>query len=189
MGCGKSRYVPHHACYQTTSNSSCIPVYGFLARVRSLITHPFELFSPHCCSDQFCSLHYSFANLFFVGCYYTRYFANSPMPTMQTSVNPESSLYIPSPINLTTRYEPELYSATSAFYSLNSGAGDLHSQEAWSACGATRNWGWYYVLGTLPFLVRFVQSLRRYWDSKLHTHLINVRNPHNLQSFLCLLAR
>ncbi|KAG2142482.1 EXS-domain-containing protein, partial [Suillus clintonianus] len=46
-------------------------------------------------------------------------------------------------------------------------------QEAWTTCGTELNWGPYFVLAALPFLVRFVQSLRRYRDSKLPTHLIN----------------
>ncbi|KAH7887084.1 EXS-domain-containing protein [Phlebopus sp. FC_14] len=50
---------------------------------------------------------------------------------------------------------------------------NLSVQDAWTTCGTAENWGFYYVLGVLPFLVRFVQSMRRYWDSRLPTHLIN----------------
>ncbi|KAG1736103.1 EXS-domain-containing protein, partial [Suillus paluster] len=70
--------------------------------------------------DQFCSLVYSFSNLYFVGCFYTKYFP-----------------------------------------------------KAWTTCGTELNWGAYFAFAMLPFLVRFVQSLRRYGDSKLPTHLIN----------------
>ncbi|KAF8186995.1 EXS family-domain-containing protein [Mycena galopus ATCC 62051] len=44
----------------------------------------------------------------------------------------------------------------------------------WRTCGSASNlWPLAFVLGTLPFLVRLVQSFRRYADSKLPTHLIN----------------
>ncbi|KAH7913118.1 EXS-domain-containing protein [Hygrophoropsis aurantiaca] len=75
--------------------------------------------------DQFCSLVYTLSNLYFVGCFYTRYFPSPP--SFATSA--------PTPTN--------------------------------------NNWGIYFVLGTLPFLARFVQSIRRYYDSRLSTHLIN----------------
>ncbi|KAG1760755.1 EXS family-domain-containing protein, partial [Suillus occidentalis] len=47
-------------------------------------------------------------------------------------------------------------------------------QDAWTTCGTQLNWGSYFVLAMIPFVVRLVQSLRRYKDSKLPTHLINV---------------
>ncbi|KAJ7906259.1 EXS family-domain-containing protein [Mycena leptocephala] len=44
----------------------------------------------------------------------------------------------------------------------------------WRKCGnASRLWPLAFVLAVLPFLVRFIQSIRRYVDSKLTTHLIN----------------
>ncbi|KAF8558288.1 EXS-domain-containing protein [Imleria badia] len=58
-------------------------------------------------------------------------------------------------------------------WSLLSSAYDPLAQEAWSTCGIPRNWGGYYLLGMLPFLARFVQSLRRYRDSKLPGQLAN----------------
>ncbi|KAG6377931.1 EXS family-domain-containing protein [Boletus reticuloceps] len=81
--------------------------------------------------DQFCSLTYSISNLYFVGCFYTRYGSGSS-------------------------------------------AHDPRAQEAWSTCGSTStaNWGWY-CLGMLPYFARFVQSLRRYRDSKLPGQLVN----------------
>lgn len=33
------------------------------------------------------------------------------------------------------------------------------------------------MLAVLPFFCRFLQSLRRWYDSKLTTHLVNVSNP------------
>ncbi|KAG8214697.1 EXS family-domain-containing protein [Butyriboletus roseoflavus] len=57
--------------------------------------------------------------------------------------------------------------------SLLSSAYAPHAQEAWLRCGSAQNWGWYYVLGMLPFMIRCVQSLRRYWDSRLPSQLIN----------------
>lgn len=46
--------------------------------------------------------------------------------------------------------------------------------ERWSQCIGTRAWGVPFVLAALPLLVRFVQSIKRWVDSKLVTHLINV---------------
>ncbi|KAJ7108541.1 EXS family-domain-containing protein [Mycena epipterygia] len=44
----------------------------------------------------------------------------------------------------------------------------------WRMCGnVSRFWPLAFVLGVLPFFVRFVQSIKRYVDSKLNTHLIN----------------
>ena len=45
--------------------------------------------------------------------------------------------------------------------------------EHWNQCLATPNWGVTFVIGTLPLLARLVQSVRRWADSKLVTHLIN----------------
>ena len=44
----------------------------------------------------------------------------------------------------------------------------------WRVCTTGRNWGPMFALGALPFFVRFVQSLRRYADSRQWTHLVNV---------------
>ncbi|KAF8430870.1 EXS family-domain-containing protein, partial [Boletus edulis BED1] len=81
-------------------------------------------------TDVWLGLVYSLSNLYFVGCFYTR-FAN--------------------------------YASTY----------DSQVQEAWSTCSVTQNWEWYYLLSMLPFMVRFMQSLRRYRDSKHSIHLIN----------------
>lgn len=81
--------------------------------------------------DQFCSLTYSLANFYFVGCFYSRYFP----------------------------------------YAAHSNGSP--TSEAWTTCGTQENWGSYFVLAMIPFAVRLVQSLRRYKDSKLPTHLIN----------------
>ncbi|KAJ6487884.1 EXS-domain-containing protein [Mycena sanguinolenta] len=44
----------------------------------------------------------------------------------------------------------------------------------WRTCGNTSKlWPLAFVLAVLPFLVRLIQSFRRYADSKLPTHLIN----------------
>ncbi|KAF8555479.1 EXS-domain-containing protein [Imleria badia] len=50
---------------------------------------------------------------------------------------------------------------------------DSYVQEAWSTCSVAQNWRWYYLLSILPFMVRFMQCLRRYRDVKLPTQLIN----------------
>jgi hypothetical protein len=46
----------------------------------------------------------------------------------------------------------------------------------WETCGTQSQNGWLvaFVLAMLPLLVRLIQSVRRYSDSKLVTHLINV---------------
>ncbi|KAJ7211223.1 EXS-domain-containing protein [Mycena pura] len=44
----------------------------------------------------------------------------------------------------------------------------------WRKCGTTsRLWPLSFVLAILPFLIRLVQSVKRYVDSGLYTHLIN----------------
>ena len=42
----------------------------------------------------------------------------------------------------------------------------------------THAWMVPFALSALPLFIRLVQSVRRYMDSKLITHLINVSNPH-----------
>ncbi|KAH9998598.1 EXS-domain-containing protein [Russula vinacea] len=42
-------------------------------------------------------------------------------------------------------------------------------------CSKPTLWGVPFLLGILPFVARFGQSIRRWWDSGLTTHLINVR--------------
>ena len=50
----------------------------------------------------------------------------------------------------------------------------------WERCGTQSRTGWLvsFVLAMLPLLARLVQSVRRYADSKLITHLINVSQPY-----------
>ncbi|KAF9568304.1 EXS-domain-containing protein [Agrocybe pediades] len=44
----------------------------------------------------------------------------------------------------------------------------------WAKCRVTSlSWPVYFVLGSLPLFIRLVQSIKRYADSKLITHLIN----------------
>ena len=131
----------------------------------------FKLSHPVAASDQFCSLVYSLSGMYFVGCFYTRFVANFPSSTEPTGVSEPLTF----PIDVITPYQPGTSAAKSTFESLLPLAYDPGVQAAWSTCGATQNWGWYFLLAVLPFMVRFVQSLRRYWDSKLPTHLINVR--------------
>ncbi|EKM58004.1 uncharacterized protein PHACADRAFT_58738, partial [Phanerochaete carnosa HHB-10118-sp] len=45
--------------------------------------------------------------------------------------------------------------------------------EHWARCLGTEEWGIPFVLASLPFLARLAQSIRRWVDSKLNTHLIN----------------
>ena len=61
----------------------------------------------------------------------------------------------------------------SNFYFLGcaySGGFDAH----WVKCMTPARWGVPFVLASLPLLARLVQSIRRWADSKLVTHLINV---------------
>lgn len=41
-------------------------------------------------------------------------------------------------------------------------------------CGSSTHWATLALL-TAPYVSRLVQSIRRYYDSRLRTHLINVR--------------
>ncbi|EAU89280.2 EXS family protein/ERD1/XPR1/SYG1 family protein [Coprinopsis cinerea okayama7 len=44
----------------------------------------------------------------------------------------------------------------------------------WKKCSLeSKYWPVAYILGTLPFIIRLVQSIKRYFDSGLATHLIN----------------
>lgn len=45
--------------------------------------------------------------------------------------------------------------------------------EHWSQCFTTKQWGVPFILASLPLLSRLVQSIRRWVDSRLITHLIN----------------
>lgn len=126
-------------------------------------------------SDQFCSLAYSLSNLYFVGCFYTHYFVQSPLTTVPGPILYNPSLHASLLANVTSAYQPDSSAAKSTFQGLLSSAYEPRVQDAWLTCGGARNWGWYCLLGVSPLLVRFVQSLRRYRDSRLPTHLINVR--------------
>ncbi|THH12162.1 hypothetical protein EW145_g196 [Phellinidium pouzarii] len=43
----------------------------------------------------------------------------------------------------------------------------------WTTCNQSKHWGIPFALGILPLVVRAVQSVKRYIDSRLYTHLIN----------------
>lgn len=48
-------------------------------------------------------------------------------------------------------------------------------QQDWSTCsGRSGQWPVAFVLASLPLFIRLVQSIKRYTDSGLVTHLINV---------------
>lgn len=57
----------------------------------------------------------------------------------------------------------------------------------WETCGTQSQKGWVvaFVLAMLPLLARLIQSVRRYADSKLVTHLINV-SRHCLHDIIIL---
>uniref|UniRef100_A0A8H7XW23 Uncharacterized protein n=1 Tax=Psilocybe cubensis TaxID=181762 RepID=A0A8H7XW23_PSICU len=49
---------------------------------------------------------------------------------------------------------------------------DFHPD--WRKCSVNSStWPAYFALAALPLLIRLIQSVKRYWDSKLLTHLIN----------------
>lgn len=122
--------------------------------------------------DQFCSLSYSLSNFYFVGCFYSQYFPyvspnhnelsnsqpllreNIPMAVVPRFFSSQTSSLVPRDKVLWSAYDPAV-------------------QTAWTTCGTELNWGSYFILAMIPFVVRLVQSLRRYKDSKLPTHLIN----------------
>ncbi|KAN0084540.1 EXS family domain containing protein [Tylopilus felleus] len=117
--------------------------------------------------DQLCSIVYSLSGMYFVGCFYTRFFPKFPLSFSPALIDYESSQYASFPDNITTAYQSESFSTQSA------SSYEPLAQEAWSKCSTAPNWQWFYLLAVLPFAVRFVQSLRRYRDSNLLTHLIN----------------
>ncbi|KAH8113948.1 EXS family-domain-containing protein [Phellopilus nigrolimitatus] len=45
--------------------------------------------------------------------------------------------------------------------------------DVWNQCSSSTHWGIPFALGVLPLVVRAVQSVKRYADSRLYTHLIN----------------
>ncbi|KAJ6487886.1 EXS-domain-containing protein [Mycena sanguinolenta] len=57
----------------------------------------------------------------------------------------------------------------------------------WNHCGSSsRFWPLSFALGILPFLVRVLQSIKRYSDSGLETHLINAgKYGSGIVSYLC----
>lgn len=124
--------------------------------------------------DQFCSLIYSFSNLYFIGCFYSRYFPYVPSDPnasstsgsllgLNTSMTVVSRFFSSSQMSsLVPRDEVKVWSAY-----------DPAVQDAWKTCGPESHWGSYFVLAMIPFLLRLMQSVRRYKESKLPTHLIN----------------
>ncbi|EIM89067.1 EXS-domain-containing protein [Stereum hirsutum FP-91666 SS1] len=49
----------------------------------------------------------------------------------------------------------------------------FEDDKPWDHCQVSNQWAVHFVLSALPFLIRLVQSIRRYSDSGLITHLIN----------------
>ena len=46
--------------------------------------------------------------------------------------------------------------------------------DVWEKCSSSQHWGIPFLLASLPLFVRAVQSVKRYVDSRLYTHLVNV---------------
>ncbi|KAJ7064981.1 EXS family-domain-containing protein [Mycena amicta] len=57
----------------------------------------------------------------------------------------------------------------------------------WRQCGAKSSlWPLSFVLAILPFLIRFVQSIKRYVDSGLDTHMVNAgKYMSGIIAYLC----
>jgi EXS family len=66
------------------------------------------------------------------------------------------------------------FSLSNSYFVACSYARGFHSNSI-HKCGNPALWAIPLVLGVLPFVARFAQSIRRWWDSQLFTHLINVR--------------
>lgn len=54
-----------------------------------------------------------------------------------------------------------------------SGPASSAYDEAWQICASSRSWGIHFVLSILPLLVRFLQCIRRYWDTRSWTNIYN----------------
>ena len=64
--------------------------------------------------------------------------------------------------------------------------GDLAAD--WQRCSSKNPlWGIPFLLACLPLLARAVQSVKRWYDSRLPTHLINVRPPYILITAVLML--
>ena len=50
-----------------------------------------------------------------------------------------------------------------------------HWDDVWDKCSSTQNWGAPFIISVIPFACRGLQSIRRYADTGLVTHLVNVR--------------
>ncbi|KAG2067850.1 EXS-domain-containing protein [Suillus decipiens] len=126
------------------------------------------------CRVEFTDFWLGFSNLYFIGCFYSRYFPYVPSDPnasstsgsllgLNTSMTVVSRFFSSSQMSsLVPRDEVKVWSAY-----------DPAVQDAWKTCGPESHWGSYFVLAMIPFLLRLMQSVRRYKESKLPTHLIN----------------
>ncbi|KAL4079440.1 EXS family protein/ERD1/XPR1/SYG1 family protein [Scleroderma citrinum] len=95
--------------------------------------------------DQLCSLSFTFDNLYFFTCVYANYF-----PSISTRNSTSTGNYHKS----SSAYDPQI-------------------QEAWQTCSGPQVWGIHYCLAILPFLVRFLHCIRRYWDTRSPPNILN----------------
>ncbi|KAG1776330.1 EXS family protein/ERD1/XPR1/SYG1 family protein [Suillus placidus] len=113
------------------------------------------------------------SNLYFVGCFYSQY---SPYILSYDNVSSISELSLDKNTSMTVVpgfFSPSQTSSLVPRNNILSSAYDPTVQEAWTTCGTKLHWGPYFVLAMLPFLLRLLQSVKRYKDSRLPTHLIN----------------
>lgn len=69
---------------------------------------------------------------------------------------------------------------------VSSPAYDPRIQDAWVTCATSRNWGIHYFIAILPYLMRLVQCVRRYRDTKFLGNLLNAgKYGSGMVSLLC----
>ncbi|KAI6114437.1 EXS-domain-containing protein [Pisolithus sp. B1] len=69
---------------------------------------------------------------------------------------------------------------------VSSPAYDPRIQEAWVTCSTSRNWGIHYCIAILPYLMRLIQCVRRYRDTKFLGNLLNAgKYGSGMVSLLC----
>ncbi|KAI6110985.1 EXS family-domain-containing protein [Pisolithus croceorrhizus] len=69
---------------------------------------------------------------------------------------------------------------------VSSPAYDPRIQEAWVTCPTSRNWGIHYCIAILPYLMRLVQCVRRYRDTRFLGNLLNAgKYGSGMVSLLC----
>ena len=86
--------------------------------------------------------------------------------------------------NLRARFSDQLcslaFSLSGIYFVGCAYAVGFHSDQ-FQRCNKTSPWGLPFLFGALPLLFRLFQSLRRWWDSNMITHLINASLFHHIR--------